>query len=204
MRRGTTLLESLLATALALGAIAAILMIFYSMRKMEGAGDVAGALQEATLAMAIIQEDLAQAVQNPDEPDAAVAVRKNSVQLLRGRLKPDGSVDANLVMYQKVPTPGGNFRLKRTYGGKGHLLPGMYRSVGFVLLKGPGGPFVRAVLHVAVKDTRVAKDAQAGGLEEVVKTALVRVQGPEMAGSSLFGWSILDLLRKIPFLRNFF
>jgi hypothetical protein len=204
-RCGMTVLEALLATVLGLAALAAALMILFSVNRMEGAGDVAGALQDAALAMATIQEDLSQAVQKAEPSSSGtVVVSKNSVQLLRGILKKDGSVDAKLVVYQKEATANGNFRLKRTFDGKSSHLPGVYRAVGFVQLAGPGGPYVRAILHVAVKDNRRAADASASGLEEVVRTTLVRVQGPEMAGSLGFKWSFLSLLNVVNFLKNLF
>jgi hypothetical protein len=201
MRRGTTLLEALIATVVGMLALAAVVLVLWSVRKMEGAGNVASALQEAALAMSTIQEDLSQAVQKPDpKVDAAVMVKPQSVQLLRGILKNDGTIDAKLVEYRKEKTPAGNFRLLRRYGGAQDRMPGLYRAMQFDQLDGPGGPFVRVTLRVATADVAAEKGKDAGGLEETVLTALVRVQGPEMAGSKAFGWSFLSLLKLIPWL----
>lgn len=201
MRRGATLVEALLATVLALMALSAVLMILFSVRKMESAGDLAGALQEASLAMAVIQEDLSQAVQKPDPSvDTAVQVSKKSVQLLRGVLKDDGSIDAKRVVYEKEATAGGNFRLLRKYDSERGFLPGVYRSLRFDQLEGAGGPFVRVTLHLAVTDSSIPVGQSASGLQEAVLTSLVRIQGPEMVGSRAFGWSFMSLLKLIPWL----
>jgi hypothetical protein len=200
-RAGFTLVEAIVALGIGLVAIVAILMIFFSIGKMSHVSDLSGALQDAALAMAIIQKDLTQAAQKPDpKAEGTVVVLPQAFQLLRAQLRPDGSVDGKLVVYQKEPTSGKHFRLRRAFGRERSLLPGVFRSVRFQQLEGAGGPFVRVTLRVSTHDAAEgARPPKAS--EEAVLSSLVRVMGPEMAGSKSFTWSFMSLLKLIPFLR---
>lgn len=199
LRSATTLIEVLVALMVGLGALGAIFTIFFSVRKMEHAGDLSGSLQEAALAMAIIHKDLTQAVQKP-APGVTSAVRPTAdgFQLIRGVLKPDGSIQGLQVQYRKVFTPQGNYRMERKVKTALSSLPGLYRSVEFIGLNGAGGPFVRVTLHLAVHDTAAGPGGPKGS-EEAVVSSLVRIQGPEMVGSTSFPFSFMSALMGLGF-----
>jgi type II secretory pathway pseudopilin PulG len=193
-RLAATLVEVLMALAVGIIAIAAILMIFLSVRKMEHAGDLSGALQEAALAMATIQKDLVQAVQKPlPGVTSAVLPTSDGWCMIRGVMKPDGSIEGTPVQYRRVYTQQQNYRIERKIGTDLHTLPGLYRNVDFKGLKGAGHPFVRVTLHLATHDVKIAP-GKAKGSEEAVLSSLVRIQGPEGAGSSTFPFLFMKLL----------
>ena len=197
-RRGTTLVEGLVAAAIGLLILGAMADLFLSIRRLTHAGDLSATLAEASLAMAQMHRDLSLAVSRPDQAaNTPVLVGRSSFQLLQCALDPGGAVRAKVVMYRSLPTGGGNFRLSRSSDGEQHTLPGIYRSVEFASLRASGGPFVRVTLRLSVHDTASADPAR--GAEEAVVTALVRVAGPEMVSSDFFSWSFLDSLKSLKF-----
>lgn len=203
MRRGVTFVEALVSLLLATVAMGMMFSLYSSTVRMGHAGDLAGAMQEAAIALQILQRDLTQAVQKPDPSvDCAVQIKKNGFQLLRAEFQPSGSINGKLVVYRKEPTPNGNFRIKRTFDGVDSRLPGLYRAIKFVELQGAGGPFVRITLRVATHDI-AAKDVEGKASEEAVVSALVRVMGPENVGGTIFEFPFLSLLKNIPFLNLF-
>lgn len=203
-RLATTLIEVLMALIVGLIAIAAIIMIFMSVRKMEHAGDLSGALQEAALAMATIQKDITQAVQKP-APGVTCAVMPTGDGwcMIRGVMKPDGSIEGIPLQYRKVFTQNQNYRIERKVQTELHGLPGLYRDMKFVPHNAAGGPFVRVTLHVASHDTKTEAVGSKGS-ETAVLTSLVRVQGPEMVGSSTFPFLFMKGLLGIGFPFNLF
>lgn len=202
MRRGVTFVEALVALLLAVVAFGMMWTLYFSTARMGHMGDLAGAMQEAAIALQILQRDLTQAVQKPDPSvDCAVQIRRNGFQLLRAEFQPDGRISGKLVVFRREATPNGNFRLKRTFDGQDSRLPGLYRDVKFVQLRGAGGPYIRVTLRVATHDVKAA-DVAGKASEEAVVSALVRVMGPEAVGGSVFSFPFLDLLRNIPFLGN--
>jgi type II secretory pathway pseudopilin PulG len=197
-RAAFTLVEALVATALGCIVLAGILAFTQGARQMAQSGDLAGALQEAALAMLTIERDLLQAVQKPDpKVREVVMVTQKSVRMIRGRVKADGSIGGQLVVYRKEKTPAGNFRLLREEGGQQRRLPGLFRLAGFETLEGAGGPFVRVTLVVVSHDASPA--ANPSGSEQAILTSLVRVVGPESIDTEMFDWNFLDELKSVPF-----
>lgn len=200
-RKGFTVMEALLAAGLGALVLGGMITIFSAIRKMAGVGELAGTLQEAALAMAHIEKDLTQAVQKPDPAvDSPVLVGKDHFQMLRAEFKPDGAIQGKLVAYQAVGTEGGNFRLERRFGSQKSTIPGVFRSVSFAAFDGPGGPFVRVTLVMAVVDTSGPSSGK--GSEEAVLSGLVRVMGPEMIGSQAYGFDLMQSLKTIDFLKD--
>jgi len=190
-RRGFTLAEALVALAIGLLVIGAILVVFYSLNKMSRSSELSGALQEAALAMSIVQRDLVQAVQRPDPTSTSpVLVEPNSFQMIRGVLRPDGRIDGQRITYRKQPTASGAFRLRRDVNDTTSLVPGAFKSVQFAQLDGNGGPFVRVTMRLEVQE---------GGAQECMLSSLVRVCGPELIGSPAFSWDFMDSLLPIVF-----
>lgn len=203
MRHAVTFVEALVALTLALIALGMVFSLYSSTNKMSHMSELSAAMQEGSIAMALLQEDLTQAVQKPDPSvDSAVIVKKTGFQMLRAVFQPDGSISGKLVVYRKEPTPAGNFRIKRTVDGKDTRLPGLYRDVKFSRLGNVAGePYVRVTLRVATHD--VPGQAAIGkASEEAVLSSLVRVMGPEMVGSSILSFPFLGVLNSIPFLSD--
>jgi hypothetical protein len=194
-------MEVLLAAGIGALVLGGMITIFGAIRKMAGVGELAGTLQEASLALAYIEKDLTQAVQKPDPAvDSPVVVAKDHFQMLRAEFEPDGTIKGKLVVYQVIGTDGGNFRLKRRFGSQESPIPGIFRRVQFASFDGPGGPFVRVTLVMAVTDT--ANPTAGKGFEEAVLSGLVRVMGPEMIGSQAYGFDLMQSLKGIDFLKD--
>lgn len=197
-RNGATLMEAIVAAAIALLILGAMTDLFLSIRRMSHSGDLSATLAEASLAMAQMHRDLSLAVSRPgQDSNSPVLVGRTSFQLLQNQLDPGGAVSAKVVMYRVVPTGTGNFRLQRTSAGEQRMLPGIYRSVEFVSLRASGGPFVRITLRLSVHDT--ASVTPGTGSEEALVTALVRVAGPELVSSDFLSWDFLDGLKSLQF-----
>lgn len=202
-RHAFTLIEAVLVVAIAALLIATMMTVYSSTNKMAHYGDLASALQEGSLALAMIQDDLSQAVQKPDKNVAgAVIVLPNSFQLLRAKLQPGGAIAGELVVYKKIANPAGGFRLKRQVGSNKAFVPGVFNDVQFAQFDGDGGPFVRMTLKVSAHQTDTPAGQEKQGSDEAVLTTLIRVQGPEMVGGGGFSWSFMSGLLTIPFLSN--
>lgn len=202
-RRAFTLLEAVLVVAIAALLIATLMTIYFSTNRMAHYGDLSAALQEGSLALALIQDDLSQAVQKPDRNvSGAVMVLPNAFQLLRAKLGPGGSISGELVVYKKMPNPSGGFRLKRQVGAAKAFIPGIFNEVQFEQFEGDGGPFVRMTLKVSAHASEATPGQPRKGSDEAILTTLVRVQGPEMVGSGGFAWSFMSSLLTIPFLSD--
>jgi hypothetical protein len=188
---GVTVVEAVLAMAIGIMAVSGMIGVYLSIGKMSKAGDLSYALQEASLTVAIIQQDLTQAVPEPVDPASrdtgpvpiVRALAGGSVQLFRADLQKDGTVRRSRVVYSKQETAGRHIRLLRELDGRSGSLRGLFKSVRFEQLEGAGGPFVRVSLTVSAHDTddrgRPEPEAQ-----ETVVSSLVRVAGPELMGSS--------------------
>lgn len=102
----------------------------------------------------------------------------------------DDALTGRLIVYHRVKTAAGNWKLMRRKDGKDEPLPGAYSRVRFDLVNATGGPFVRVTLHVLARDLAAVGDR--GASEEAVLTSLVRAAPAEMLGSPLFDWTFLD------------
>lgn len=191
-RGGATMAEALVAVGIGFLVIGGSLMVFLSLRKMGQSSELSGALQEAALAMTIVQRDLVQAVHRPDPTATSpVMVLPKSFQLIRGVLKPDGTIEGDRIVYRKEPVGKETYRLRRDVGGKTSLVPGVFREVQFAECKGDGGPFVRVTMRVEVHE---------GSKQECMLSSLVRVCGPENIRSEAFSWKFMAPLLPITFL----
>lgn len=178
-RRGTTLVELLVAFAIATMLLGAATGVLNLLQRMAGAGDLSGAMQQAGLALAVVERDLREAVTRPAARSEPVVVSRDSVQLIRGELAQGGVFAGRLVVYEKERGPGGaGWRLRRSSSGSSELLPGWYEGVDIVLLAGSGGPFVRVTFTVS-SNPRVPGSAQA------VVSSLARVARPDLVPSEL-------------------
>jgi len=199
-RAGVTCVEILLAVSIGLLVLAGIVVILAMVGRMSRMGEAAGSLQEAALAMALLQKDLFQAVQKPDPTvDTAVVVGSDGFQMVQGRFSRDGSVAGQLVVYRVLPTGTGNFRLRRECDGKARGVPGIFRKILFHRLMAAGGPYVRVTLCVRTRDGDAG--AATAGSDEVVLSSLVRIQGPEMIGSGQLSWGFLDAVKGVDFVK---
>jgi type II secretory pathway pseudopilin PulG len=191
-RRAFTMAEALVALGIGLLVIGAMLMVFLSIGKMTRSSELSGALQEAALAMAIIQKDLMQAVQKPDpNSKSPVQTLPTSFQMIRGTLKDDGSITGERIVYRKEPTASGAYRLRRQIGEESTLIPGTFKDLIFGEYKGDGGPYVRVSIRLEVHE---------GGKQECLLSSLVRVSGPEFIRSPVFDFKFMFPLIKINFL----
>lgn len=190
-RDAFTMAEATVALGIGLLVIGAILMVFVSIGKMTRSSGLSGAMQEAALAMAIVQKDLMQAVQKPDpKADSPVLTLPTSFQMIRGTLRPDGSITGERIVYRKEPaTP--PYRLRRQVGEQSALLPGVFKDLRFAEVEGKGGPFVRVLMRLEVNE---------GGKQECLLSSLVRVSGPEYIQSPVFNFKFMFPLIKINFL----
>lgn len=198
MRRGFTLVEALISAVVACSVIGMAVALFTATRRMSNAGDLSSALAEATVAMELLHRDLIQAVQKPDPTITDmlfISPTSKKFWFLRGEPDSSGNLTAELVVYQRVQTPGGHFRLQRQAGGGAlSLLPGTYSAMGIETQDGTGGTFARITLHV------VARDAAAGaptGSDETVVTELMRMAPPEMLRSGMLRFRFMDQLKSI-------
>ena len=194
-RRAFTLIETIVTLAVAALILGTAIALWVSTGQMSRVADLAGGLQEAALAMAIIEGDLVQAVRKPDPAvDRVVRLTDRSAQLVRAAIAPDGTVSGKLVVYRFIKQDG-TFRVRRRAGGEEQLLPGVFDAIAFDQLDGAGGPFVRVTLSVAVHGGGPSDRAS----DHAVLTALVRTCGPELIQSEAFAWPDLDAVRQVPF-----
>lgn len=181
-RLGFTVVEMVVASAIAVLAIGGMIAVYLSIGKMTQAGDLSSTLQEAALAMATIQQDLAQA---RPEGGRGPVVRgaKGGFELTQWSLEPGGAVAPVKVRYSLEKTATGRMRVRRERGRESRLLAGLYRSIRFEQLEGAGGPFVRVFLTACSHDLK--GDRPVGAAEETVMTTLVRTAAPELVASKL-------------------
>lgn len=199
MRRGYTLIEIAVASLVGVAVMAGVIGMFGATRRMSNAGELSGAMAEASMAMEVIHRDLIQAVQKPGKDhDRIVYVSKEAAQFLRGERRADGVLTGQLVVYRRQPLGNGYFKMIRKIGAAEGPLPGTYAHAVFESFKGTGGPFVRVTLHVAARNAAPAGPAQ--GSDEATLTSLMRVAGPEMLESDLYRWKFMDELKKVELL----
>lgn len=178
-RRGTTLVEILIAFAIATVLLGAATAVLNMLQRMAGAGDLSAAMQQAGLALTAIERDLREAVTPPAVRGEPVVVSRDRVQLIRGELGPDGALVGRLVVYERERGPGDfGWRLRRSSNGSSELLPGWFEAVDVVSLAGAGGPFVRVTLTVS-------SNPRAPGAAQAVISSLVRVPRPDLVPSEL-------------------
>lgn len=199
MRRGYTLIEIAVASLVGVTVLAGVIGLFMATRRMSNAGELSGAMAEASMAMETIHRDLIQGVQKPGKPyDRVVYVSKEAAQFLRGERRADGTLVAQLVVYRRAPLGNGYFKLMRKIGANEGPLPGTYAHAVFESFKGTGGPFVRVTLHVAARNAPPAGAAQ--GSDEATLTSLMRVAGPEMLETDLYRFKCMDELKSVELL----
>lgn len=199
MRRGYTLIEIAVASLVGVAVMAGVIGMFGATRRMTNAGELSGAMAEASMAMEVIHRDLIQAVQKPGKDhDRIVYVSKEAAQFIRGERRADGVLTGQLVVYRRQPLGNGYFKMIRKIGAAEGPLPGTYAHAVFESFKGTGGPFVRVTLHVAARNAAPTGPAQ--GSDEATLTSLMRVAGPEMLESELYRWKFMDELKKVELL----
>lgn len=201
-RHAFTLVEAIVATALASLIVGGMLTMFHASRRMTDVGDLSAALSDAAIAMERIHRDLSQAVQKPD-PDVKSPVipskTEPALQFIHAVLTPEGKLEGKLVVYRRESTPGGNFRLIRRFGTEEAPLPGVYSRIGFDGFNAAGGPWVRVTLHAVAHDVKRDKPV---GSEEAVLSCMVHVDSPEMLGTDYFVWDLLDGIKSVPLLKG--
>lgn len=204
MRRGYTLLEVLVASALGLGVLATAFAMFVSTNRMSGAGDLGKAMADASIAMEYIHRDLIQAVQRPgNEQIVRVSPETAAAQLLVAERDAEGALKAHLVVYRREGS--GTFRLIRRERDRETPLPGTYAHVGFTTLvmgddpaSARGRVFVRVTLHARARPEGGAPT----GSDEAVLTSLVRVAGPEMLNAPTLRWDWMDGVKSADFVKG--
>jgi hypothetical protein len=200
-RRGYTLMEVLISAVLGLMVLGAVLSIYFATGRMARSGDLSSGLAEASIAMETVYLDLVQAVARPDPDGSQVVIgNKQGAQFLSARFEPDETLSAELIVYRKVATAAGNFRLMRKKGASESPLPGTYAKIGFKGVDITGGPFVRVTLHVLARDTGSTEARK--GSEEAVVTTFVRVATAEGLGNPMMDWSFLDRVKSVPLLKG--
>lgn len=191
MRRGATIVETIIAVTLGLIAIIGVVALLLSVTKSTRAGDLANALQEAALALASIERDVMCAASTPDGR-VAVRVSAAELKLALGTFQTDGRVGATLVRYQPEAQQPAGFRIRRTEGSRSWTLPGLLERFRFEELGGAGGPYLRVTLHVAAPSAQPAVAARGATSEPAVLSGLIRLTGTELAGSRFYSMSFLD------------
>ena len=181
-RLAFTLVEVLVGVALSGLVVGTMLTIYFSTTRMGFFGELSGTLQEGALAMAIVQRDLTQAVQQPGRlVTGAVIMGRNQFKLIRVRMQDDGNLAGDKIRYTWEETSAGNFRIKRSVNdAEGRYLPGLFTAVPKIEQLGGvgGGPFVRVTMTLATRDV-AEENRQFQGVEKTVLTSLTRVMGPE-------------------------
>lgn len=191
-RKGITLVDALLGLAIGSLVLGAMMLVFFSTNRMGFYGQLAGTLQEGALAMAIIQKDLVQAVQQPSRfIDQAVLLTRSDFKLIRVKLDEDGSVGGDKVRYTYEETSAGNFRISRSVGDEpARYLPGLFAGKPDIAqLDSPGGPFIRVTLRMATRD--VAAEQARGGEMAIIST-VTRVMGPEEVQGEITPFDMFD------------
>lgn len=140
-RRGTTVLEGLVAATLGLFVLAALFAVARLAARSDKVSAQAGALTDAALVLATLERDLIRAV-----PGTGVAFSPGSLGLAVQRRGADGALTADRVVYTKVDAGSGRWRLTRTASGQRSWLPGLFSAVDVTEWRAAGGPFVRVTL----------------------------------------------------------
>jgi type II secretory pathway pseudopilin PulG len=188
--KGATLVEALVALAIGLVVMGGAVSLLVSTSRFSRAGELAGALQEAALAIANIERDAVSALPTADGKPA-IRVTANEVRMAIGAFAADGTVTATLVRYTAEPQPSGGFRISRTAKGRGGQFPALLDRYRFELLGGPGGPFLRVTLRVT-GHAAPAGGSKPAGPDPAVLATLVRLAAVELPGTKLNAMTFLD------------
>ena len=212
MKRGYTLVEALVATAIACLVIGGAIGLFVATRRMSNAGDLSSAMADAAMAMETIHRDLIQAVQKPDpaiDRIVYISKTKEAWQFIRGEKTADGKLTGQVVVYRKQPTGvAGHFRILRRLGSAEGKLPGVYSEFSCYSFGADparpvsGGPFLRVTLRAVARNADTGQPKQSS--DEALLTSLVRVAGPEMIETPLRSVKAMEELKKVELVKNEF
>ena len=172
-RRGTTLVEALVAAALGMLVLFALVCVAQLASHSSRAGAQSAALADAALVLATLERDLMQAL-----PGGAARFQGRTLTLAVARRGPGDTLATERVAYTKVDAGDGLWRLVRTAGGRDAPLPGTYRAIHIAQWSAAGGPYVRVTLAAAARPERLG-GRPVPGADDVVLGSLVRMTGSD-------------------------
>ncbi|MBI4859653.1 MAG: hypothetical protein HY815_05245 [Candidatus Riflebacteria bacterium] len=175
--RGTTLAEGAFASVLVFVLIGAGGALLRSTSQMSRSGDLSWSIQEASLAMARVQDDLSRLVSGSVAASGAQTDSIDFVALVRGA---GGTSREEPISYTSSSDRHGDRLLIRRCGRSRQRLPGVYTAVRFYRPDGERGAYLRVALHLSSGRTTAQRKGRECATALVSSVVLLARPAPPM------------------------